>query len=435
MDSALDSAIDAAGRRLGYETVKEDQRYVIRSFLEGKDVFACLPTGYGKSLCYFILPLVYDILQGHSSPWFVEIVISPLQALMKDQVKSLQDKGMTAVSVMGREDEETKQGIVSGRYQVVFTTPELLLQNKDWIHVFQSASLTERLIAIVIDEAHCVKKWGSNFRKEFSKLGDLRGFFPSHLHFMALTATASQTTRKSVIKLLGMHKPVTISKSPSKCNIIYFVTEKADEIEVELAYLVDELRAYRTNTTKTIVFCRTYNDCSRLYMFFKSQLKDEMREPIGHPDVTQFRLVDMFIATNTASVKNAILKSFSTSGGRLRILIATIAFGMGIDCPDIHRVIHWGPPSDCESYIQETGRTGRDGLPSNATLYYSRRDIGVMHLDKSIIDYCQNRTVCRRQVLFKDFNYDPATKPIDCKCCDLCIMICQCENCDFTLNE
>ena len=244
---SIDEAIDYGARLLGYETLKVDQRHIITSFLEGNDIFACLPTGYGKSLCYFCLPVIFDQLQQHQSPWSVAIVVSPLQALMKDQVKSLERKGLRAISVLGNEDEETKEQIVYGEYNVIFTAPELLLSNKKWINVFQSPTLSERLIAVVIDEAHCVKKWlaftnmyllylcklyyrGSSFRKEFSKLGDLRGFFPSHLNYMALTATASAATRKTVIRLLGMHKPVVLSRSPSKSNMFYEVLEKDEEI-------------------------------------------------------------------------------------------------------------------------------------------------------------------------------------------------------------
>ena len=276
---------------------------------------------------------------------------------------------------------------------------------------------------------------GASFRKEFSKLGDLRGFFPSHLNYMALTATASATTRKSVIRLLGMHKPVIISRSPNKNNIFYDVREKGGEIEIELEFLVKELREFRTETTKTIIFCRSYKDCGRLYQFFKSQLRDKMIDPIGFPDITPFRLVDMFKAINTAKVKNSILESFSKKEGRLRILIATVAFGMGIDCPNIRRVIHFSPPSDTEEYIQETGRAGRDGLPCYATLFYSHRDIGNTYMDNSIVNYCKNKSICRRQFLFSEFDYNPLDKPKDCKCCDLCALICQCEDCEFVIEN
>ena len=156
---AVDVEIDAGARVLGYETLKDDQKQVITYFLEGNDVFACLPTGYGKSLCYYCLPVIFDRLNEHSPPWSVAIVISPLHALMKDQVMSLGRKGLKAISVLGNEDEETKELTVSGEYRFIFTTPEVLLTNKKWVDVFQSPSLSERLVGVIIDEAHCVKKW------------------------------------------------------------------------------------------------------------------------------------------------------------------------------------------------------------------------------------------------------------------------------------
>ena len=112
-----------------------------------------------------------------------------------------------------------------------------------------------------------------------------------------------------------------------------------------------------------------------------------------------------------------------------------MAFGMGIDCPNICCVIHWGPPSDIEEYIQETGRAGRDGLPCYATLFYSRRNISHTYTDTSIVNYCKNKTTCRRQCLFSEFDYSPLDKPKDCKCCDLCAVICHCEDCDFVIYD
>ena len=162
-ESVVEAAIDGGALSLGYEKLKEDQHRVIKPFIQGNDVFASLPTGYGKSLCYFCLPAIFDRLNHHTSPWSVVIVISPLQALMKDQVQSLERKGVRAVSVIGHDSEDedtlTKQQIVSGEYQIILTTPELLLTNKNWRDVFQSPSLQERLVAVVVDEAHCVKKW------------------------------------------------------------------------------------------------------------------------------------------------------------------------------------------------------------------------------------------------------------------------------------
>ena len=261
---------------------------------------------------------------------------------------------------------------------------------------------------------------GKEFRKEFSKLGDLRGFFPSGLHFMALTATASKSTRNAVIRMLGMTKPVMIVRPPDKLNIVYSVSEKNGDMETTFEPLVEELRSTRHRMDRTIVFCRTYQDCSNLYLFFRSAMGKDFTNPIGLPDYPCFRLVDMFTACNTPTLKHSILKSFSDPNGTLRIVIATIAFGMGIDCPDVHRIIHWGPPSDVESYIQETGRAGRDGKTVQAQLYFSKRDISFSFMEESMVSYCKNTSHCRREVLFKDFDSLSQEKPIGQLCCDIC---------------
>ena len=150
---------------------------------------------------------------------------------------------------------------------------------------------------------------------------------------------------------------------------------------------------------RTIVFCRTYDQCARIYMFMASRLGREMMEPIGlWQDLSQFRLVDMFSACTHPSVKDPILRTLPDSNGILRVIVATIAFGMGLDCPNIRRVIHWGPSADVESYLQETGRAGRDGLSATAIMYYTNVELGRIE-DVSMKEYCKNRVTCRRDML------------------------------------
>ena len=162
-------------------------------------------------------------------------------------------------------------------------------------------------------------------------------------------------------------------KSPDKPNIVYSVYEKEKELEDLFAPLVEELRLKRTQMPKVIIFCRTYNDCSHLFLYFKDRLGKEITDPVGYPSIPRFRIVDMFTACNTTGVKASILSSFCANHSHLRLVIATVAFGMGIDCPNVQKIIHWSPPSDVEMYIQETGRAGRDGTTAYATLFYSRK--------------------------------------------------------------
>jgi len=212
---------------------------------------------------------------------------------------------------------------------------------------------------------------------------------------MAMTATATKPTRKDICKSLGLVKPVIIIKSPEKPNIIYKVIKKITGIEETFASLVEDLRKNRTNTDKTIIFCKTYEDTAHIYLFFRSMLDKEMTDPVGYPDIARFRLMDMFTACTSVDVKDNIVKSFSQLKGKLRIIVATVAFGMGMDCSNVRRIIHWGPPSDIESYVQETGRAGRDGKVAHASLYFSNKDLGQFHIEDSMKNYCHNQLNCR----------------------------------------
>ena len=171
---------------------------------------------------------------------------------------------------------------------------------------------------------------------------------------------------------------------------------------------------------KTIIFCRTYENTSHLYLYFKSILGKEMADPIGYPDISRFRLCDMFTACITTDAEEWMLKSFTVPNGKLRIVIATVAFGMGLDCPNIRRIIHWGPPSDLESYIQETGRAGRDGEVARALLYFLKTDLSRAFVEDNMKQYCLNKLTRRRQILFQQFDTYDGRKPVGCLCCDIC---------------
>jgi len=274
---------------------------------------------------------------------------------------------------------------------------------------------------------------GKEFRKEFSCLGEIRAFLDTTVNIMALTATATKSTRKEICKSLGLIKPSVILESPEKPNLVYKVLEKTVGFEEEFASLVDELRLKRTDMEKTIIFCRTYDHTSHIYMYFKYMLGEEFTDPIRYPNIARFRLVDMYTALTTKDVKEEIVSSFKSVNGRLRVVVATVAFGMGLDCPDVRRIIHWGPPSDIEGYIQETGHAGRDGKKAICTLYYSNTELSSDHVDDLIKVYCTNTTDCRRKCLFHDFDtcHVHDTRQVDCCCCDIC---CKSMSCTCTIK-
>ena len=246
---------------------------------------------------------------------------------------------------------------------------------------------------------------------------------------MALTATASLKTRDRVIKILGMESPCITAVSPHKANIVYWVLPKAS-IEEVFEPLVKELRELRNTMPRMIIFCRRYEECAALYQFFRLSLGNEFTEPIGAPNLSRFRLVDMFTHPTKKDVKDSIIKSFCQADSPLRLVICMVSFGMGIDCPNVRQVVHWSAPADIEAYLQETGRTGRDGLPACGVLFVGKADLIPLLVDDDIRNYCKETDVCRREHLFKNFDeVDFRQYCSGCSCCDVCAKHCKCSNC------
>lgn len=203
-----------------------------------------------------------------------------------------------------------------------------------------------------------------------------------------------------------------------------------ESMETTFITLIERLRNERTNMPRTIIYCQSQDKCAQLYLLMKLVLRGEHLEPIGAPDLPEFRLFDYFTSATHASIKDSVLKAFTDTTSPLRIVIATIAFGMGIDTPDIRYVIHWGPPEDIEQYVQATGRAGRDGKRSHAILLFNN---GLKrHVEESMIEYCTNQDKCRRLTLFQGFDdFHPSGK--GCLCCDICGVDCRCGNCEVQM--
>lgn len=247
---------------------------------------------------------------------------------------------------------------------------------------------------------------------------------------MALTATANLTTRTIVIESLDMRGCHVISQLPNKPNISYSVVTKSDNHLDLLQPLIDDLCSKGVKCERCIVFCRTYDDTMKLFQTMVLELSK--RNCLYGEDNTgeKARLCDKYDGCTAESTRSKIIEDFTCPHGNIRIVFATVAFAMGLDSPNIRKVIHWGPPSDTELYVQETGRAGRDGQYSKAVLYYNSRDISKSsHVQESMKAYCLNTTECRRSMLM---NQSPSFERPEVlhQCCDVCMQVCKCPDCE-----
>ncbi|SMN01270.1 ATP-dependent DNA helicase RecQ [uncultured Candidatus Thioglobus sp.] len=347
------------------------------------------------------------------------ICVSPLLSIMLDQQgKYKNDKFSVEFVGEAQTDRTVHKKVVNGEVQLLYISPESIIDNHKYRDMLLTPIYKQRLVALVVDEAHCIRTWGDKFRRAFSKLGDLRSIVPSGVNIMALTATATQQTFHVIKERLSMNRPVLVSTSPFRNNIAYVVVPKIDGDQF-CATICTDLRIKRSSYPKTVIFVRSYTDCCTIYLGFRREMGKEILDPLGAPEMSQFLLVDVFTRVNTQEKKEQVMASFKVVESTLRIVIATTAFGMGVDCPNIHQIFHWGSPSVKEEYVQEVGRAGRDGEESVATIFSEK--VG-KHTSREMKEYLENSTVCRRRLLFQEFlSYSEKDITVrEIKCCDIC---------------
>lgn len=251
------------------------------------------------------------------------------------------------------------------------------------------------------------KKGEKPFRESYGRIGHLRGF--TRAPFLCMTATASSQIRSKIIKLLNMNNTKLIRQSPDKKNIYYSV-EKANDMEETFQWMVKLLDGPIAGITKTIIYCRSLKDCGEIYSLFDSPC------------------VSMYHSKTPEKIKKKVLESFLVEDGECRVVIATSAIGMGVNIQDVRQILHYGVPSDLESYVQEVGRGGRDGKPCEAILYY--RPFHLAHCDEHMRTFVKNtEKKCRRQVLMNYFIDKPNAPDSKHNCCDACRASCQCVSC------
>ena len=432
----MEAAIHESARDLGYDKLKDKQKEAVVAFLQGNDTFVSLPTGYGKSVIFAILPGAFDKYKGKyntrracldlmaflstsaGTSGSIVVCISPLTSLMMDQHAKFTPRGLQTEFVgEGQTNPQKKDKVLRGEVQLVYISPESAICNRTYRNMFLSSAYKERLVAVVVDEAHCVKTWGDEFRTAFAHIGELRSLIPSRINILALTATATSRTLNIVTQRLSMVHPTLVALPPYRDNISYTVHQKTD-LDIFTTSLCHELSCRRLAFPKTIIYVRTYTDCIDIYLQMKTKMGHAFTEPPTYPNAVGFRLVDMFTRVLTSEKKDEVLASFSQKKGTLRVVIATTAFGMGVDCPDIYRIIHWGMPATLEEYVQETGRAGRDGEPSEAVLYKGK---GPRKSTAEALQYESNMSICRRRLLFKNFfMYSESDMYENSSCCDIC---------------
>jgi ATP-dependent DNA helicase RecQ len=331
----------ALQKYFGYSDFRHRQDEIIAHILNGKDVLALMPTGGGKSLCYQ-LPAV--LLNG------LTIVISPLIALMKDQVDSLNINGIPAAFLNSSQSPDEQGRLIEklrgNQIKLLYLAPERLFSaDSKLVEFLQSLSVVQ----IAIDEAHCISHWGHDFRPEYLMLAGLKKHFPS-VPVIALTATADKLTQKDILEKLDLKDPAVFISSFNRENITYTVAPKRKSFNQLLAFL--DKRKHESG----IIYCLSRKSTEALAADLKAEGFLAEAYHAGLDNVTKARNQDAFLRDD------------------VRIIVATIAFGMGINKSNVRYVVHMDLPKNIEGYYQETGRAGRDGLPSDAMLYYSPGD-------------------------------------------------------------
>ncbi len=392
--------LETLQKYFGYKSFYPLQEEIIREVLKHNDAFVLMPTGGGKSLCYQLPALLFAGLT---------IVISPLIALMKDQVDGLIADGVSATfinsSLNYREIDARMQNLTDNRIKILYIAPERLLM-PEFLQFIQRLNVS----LFAIDESHCISEWGHDFRPEYRQLSMLKEKFPG-VPVMALTATATPVVRKDIVSQLKLQNCRVFNASFNRENLYYQIKPKDNTFRQLVQYLAERKK------DSGIIYCQS------------RKTVDDLAERLQSKG---FRALP-YHAGLTSEMRSKNQERFIHDDAE--IIVATIAFGMGIDKPNVRYVIHYDLPKSIEGYYQETGRAGRDGLKSECILFFSYADkFKLEHFIeqksdekekqsaykqlREMINYCESN-VCRRRVLLAYFGED-FDKP-DCGNCDICL--------------
>ena len=394
---------DTLKKYFGFDTFKGEQERIIRSLLDGNDTFVLLPTGGGKSLCYQLPSLIMD---------GVAIVISPLIALMKNQVDAMrhysEDDSVAHFlnsSLNKSAIDQVKSDILNGKTKLLYVAPESLTKEEN-VEFLKNVKIS----FYAVDEAHCISEWGHDFRPEYRRIRPIINMIgPAPI--IALTATATQKVREDIKKILGMPDANEFKSSFNRPNLYYEVRRKTNDIDKDI------IKFIKGNAGKSgIIYCLSRKKVEELAEILKANGINASAYHAGMDSSARSDVQDAFIKEN------------------IDVIVATIAFGMGIDKPDVRFVIHYDMPKSLEGYYQETGRAGRDGGEGQCIAFYSNKDMlklrkfmqGKPVSEKDVSDELLKETeayaessVCRRKSLLHYFGETYTAE--NCKNCDNCL--------------
>lgn len=357
-DSVDPRALEALNRYFGYDSFRPGQSGIVSAILAGRDVLGVMPTGAGKSICYQI-PAA--ILPG------VAIVISPLISLMRDQVDALNDVGLPAAFINTTQTPDEQDLVfaqaLSGQIKLLYVTPERLETER-----FRNFAVRVPISLVAVDEAHCVSQWGQDFRSSYLGIGEFIAGLPTRPTVAAFTATATERVRRDIVSILGLHTPSITVTGFDRPNLYFDVIsmprkDKASWVASYIASHPDE---------SGIVYCATRKETEALAESLNNAVA-ELRAA-GGADVSDIGTIAVaYHGGMSADTREKAQRDFVTD--RVPVVVATNAFGMGIDKSNVRFVIHHNMPESIEAYYQEAGRAGRDGEPSRCTLLWNESDI------------------------------------------------------------